>query len=180
MKKKPMLKVIVPVSFTGGVEVEVPAGIPPERREALARKVALARILPTTENPDAPEDDACEEYEKEFGLNRRTAGRDWDACKTTGVTGKWLLSGTEAPADDRAASVERLVNKVESAGLKPEDLDEAVHETTSALAADINNGGVEDQVRYLVQELGAEYAEQQLDQLIEEHAKERKKSKSGG
>ena len=66
--EKTRLKVVVPVSFTGTVEVEVPADVPPERREALARKVALARVLTTTENPDAPEDEACAEYEEEFGL----------------------------------------------------------------------------------------------------------------
>ena len=37
--KKPMTKVVVPVSFTGTVEVEIPAAIPPERREMLASKV---------------------------------------------------------------------------------------------------------------------------------------------
>ena len=56
--KKAMAKVMVPVSFTGMVEVEIPAAIPPERREMLAGKVSLARLLATTENPDAPEDDA--------------------------------------------------------------------------------------------------------------------------
>ena len=68
--KKEMTKVVVSVSFTGAVEVEVPADVPQERRESLARKVALARVLATTENPDAPEDDACAEYEEEFGLER--------------------------------------------------------------------------------------------------------------
>ena len=91
--KRSMVKVVVPVAFTGTVEVEVPAHIPQERREALARKVALARVLATTENPDAPEDDACAEYAEEFKLGEATAGRDWDACVTAGVSGKWSLPG---------------------------------------------------------------------------------------
>jgi hypothetical protein len=163
--KDTRLKVVVPVSFTGTVEVEVPANVPPERREALARKFALARILATTENPDAPEDDACTEYEKEFRLDEDAAGQDWDGCLTTGVSGGWSLQ-KEAEAD--AAVVERLTGKAESAGLEPEDLDESVHDVASSVAADINNGGLEDQVRYLVEGLGAQYAERQLDGLIEE------------
>ena len=171
MKKKPKLKVMVPVSFTGTVEVEIPAAIPPERRESLARKVALARLLATTENPDAPEDDACAEYEEEFALNKMTAGRDWDWCETTGVSGKWSL---EAADDELDAVVERLANKADSAGLEPVDLDEMVHEMASGFGTDINNGGLEDQVRYLVEEIGAQHTEQQLDELIEERHKEGK------
>ena len=114
MKKKPMLKVVVPVSFTGTVEVEVPADIPQQRRESLARKVALARVLATTENPDAPEDDACGEYETEFGLDEATAERNWDACRTTGTSGQWSLQAD----DDHAAVVERLADKAEAAGLR--------------------------------------------------------------
>ena len=96
MKKQPMAKVVVPVSFTGTVEVEVPAAVPEERRESLARKVALARLLATTDSPDAPEDDAGEEDQVEFGLDDATAERNWDACKTTGVSGKWSLQETTA------------------------------------------------------------------------------------
>ena len=169
MKKKPMLKVVVPVSFAGTVEVEVPADIPQERRESLARKVALARVLATTENPDAPEDDACAEYETEFGLDEATAERNWDGCRTTGVSGQWSLQAD----DDHAAVVERLADKAESAGLKPEDLDETVHELASSIAADINNGGLEEQVRYLVKETGAQQTERQIDELIEERQRQK-------
>jgi Asp-tRNA(Asn)/Glu-tRNA(Gln) amidotransferase A subunit family amidase len=165
--KKSMVKVVVPVAFTGTVEVEVPARIPQERREALARKVALARVLATTENADAPEDDACAEYEAEFGLGEATAGRDWDGCVAAGVSGKW---SPRPDAADLAAAVERLASKAESAGVRPEELDETVHELASSVAADVNNGGLEDQIRYLVEGLGAKYAERQLDDLIEDHA----------
>lgn len=167
--KKSMLKVVVPVIFAGTVEVEVPSGIPQKRREALARKVALARVLATTENPDAPEDDARVEYGAEFGLGEATAGRDWDGCVTTGVSGKWSL---QPDADDLAAAVERLASKADSAGVQPEELDETVHELASSVAADINNGGLEDQIRYLVEGLGAKYAEARLDDLIEDHAEQ--------
>ena len=66
-----------------------------------------------------------------------------------------LQPEAEATADDRAAVVKRLVNKAESAGLQPEDLDETVHDLVSGVASDINNGGLEDQVKYLVEGLGA-------------------------
>jgi hypothetical protein len=158
--------VSVPVSFTGMVEVEVPDDVPQERREALARKVALARALATTENPDAPEDDACGEYEEEFGLDEATAGRDWDGCKATSVSGKWSAAG------DVAAAAERLAEKAAAAGLEPEDLDETVHEPASGVADDVNNGGLEEQVRYLVERLGSEHAERQLDELVEKRLKE--------
>ena len=169
MMKKPILKVMVPVSFTGTVEVEIPADVPPERQEALARKVALARVLATTENPDAPEDDACAEYGEQFGLDETTAQRNWDGCKTAGVAGKW--SPQEA-TNDHSAVVERLVDKAESASLKAEDVDELVHELASSVAADMNNGGLDEQIHYLVKGLGAERTERQIDELVEERKTE--------
>ncbi len=156
------IKIVVPVTFTGNIEVEVPATIPQERRNGLARKVALARVLATTENPDAPEDDACDEYETEFGLDEATAGRDWDDSKTAGVGGKWSLQ------DDITAIVTRLVGKAQSARLQPEDLDESVHDLASSVASDANNDGLEGQVRYLVSGIGAKGADEQIDKLIAE------------
>ena len=169
MKKQEMLKIVVPVTFTGMVEVEVPATVPQERREALARKVALARMLATTDNPDAPEDNACGEYETEFGLDEATAARNWDGCRTTGVSGAWALQTTD---DELAAVVERLAEKADSAGLQPEDLDEMVHELASSIASDTNNGGLEEQIKYLAKEMGVQSTEQQIDELIQEQQEE--------
>ena len=47
------------------------------------------------------------------------------------------------PKADSTAVVNRLATKAESAGLEPEDLDEAVHELASGFAADVNNDGLE-------------------------------------
>ena len=163
MKKKPMQKVVVSVSFTGTVEVEVPAGVPEGRRESLARRIALARLLATTDNPDAPEENACEEYQVEFGLDDATAGRNWDRCRMKSVSGTW--SSPQATDD---AAVGRLTDKAEAAGLQPEDLDELVHELASSIASDINNSGLDGQVAYLVKEMGAQQVEKQIDGLIEE------------
>ena len=63
--------------------------------------------------------------------------------------------------------VERLVAKADGAGLEPEDIDDIVHELAASVAADVNNGGLEDQIKYLVDGLGAQNAEKQLDELIQ-------------
>ena len=67
--------------------------------------------------------------------------------------------------------MERLVKKADDAGLKPEELDELVHELTASVAADVNNGGLEDQIACLVDGIGAErtgdLTQAVLDQLGE-------------
>jgi hypothetical protein len=68
--------------------------------------------------------------------------------------------------------IERLVDKVDAAGLEPEELDEIVHEFAASIAADVNNGGLEDQIRYLVDGMGVQHTEQQLDELIEGQPRE--------
>ena len=73
---------------------------------------------------------------------------------------------------DLDAVVERLSDKADSAGLQPEDLDEMVHNLASGIAADINNSGVDGQLRYLAKEMGAQHTERQLDELIESRTKE--------
>jgi len=112
--------------------------------------------------------------------------RTWkclDCGKTTEISYDWLAEHGGPVCEkcdcnmelqpnataDRAAVVERLVNKADAAGLQPEDLDETLHELTASIAADVNSGGLESQIVYLVDGLGAQHAERQLDQLIEEH-----------
>ena len=79
----------VPVKFEGTVEVEVPTNIPLFRVKALAKSVALAKILATTDNPDAPEDAACEEYADKYNLIEAVAEMNWDGCKVLSVSGCW-------------------------------------------------------------------------------------------
>ena len=64
------------------------------------------------------------------------------------------------------------MDKADAAGLEPEDLDEIVHEFAASIAADVNNGGLEDQIRYLVDGMGVQQTEQQLDELIEGQPRE--------
>jgi hypothetical protein len=74
--------------------------------------------------------------------------------------------------DKHAAVVERLADKAQAAGLEPEDLDESVHDLASSVAADVNNGGLEEQIRYLVEGLGTQHAERQIDELVEGQPRE--------
>ena len=67
---------------------------------------------------------------------------------------------------------ERLTVKAAASGLKSEDLDEIVHDLAASIAADANNGGLEEQFRYLVAGLGGQHAERQLDELIESQPRE--------
>ena len=73
----------------------------------------------------------------------------------------------EATADDRAAIVDRLTNKADAAGLQPEDIDESSTSLRPALPPMSTTVGIEDQLRYLVDGIGAKHTERQLDELIE-------------
>ena len=68
---------------------------------------------------------------------------------------------------DEDPNVARLFDKADEAGLTSEDLDELVHELAASIAADTNNGGLEDQIRHLVKEMGAAAVEKQLEEIIE-------------
>jgi hypothetical protein len=83
----------VPVQFSGTVSVQVPDRLSPDDATLLATKLALARILATTDNPDAPEDSAFADYADECSeLGRKTAEDDWDHCKLNGVSGQWTTN----------------------------------------------------------------------------------------
>ena len=80
-----MATINVPVQFTGVVTVQVPDRLSPADAKLLATKLALARILATIDNPDAPEDDAYEDYADECSaLAWKTAEADWDRCEVRG------------------------------------------------------------------------------------------------
>ena len=79
-----------------------------------------------------------------------------------------LLPVDRADTSGRDAAMDRLVGKAQAADLSPEDLDETVHELAASIAADINNGGLDAQIGYLVEQMGIQGTQQQLDRLIEE------------
>jgi len=83
--------IAVKVLYSGVVEVQVPHTVPVGRRRPLAEKLALARIVATTDNPDAPEDRACEDYEEEHELSEEQAEAEWDSCRVDGCGGGWSI-----------------------------------------------------------------------------------------
>ena len=88
------VKIDVHVNFIGEVRVVVPDHLSADDSSLLAEKLALARILATCDNPDAPEDDACCEYAEECSdTAQSTAEEDWDACEVETVSGAWLATG---------------------------------------------------------------------------------------
>ena len=94
---------------------------------------------------------------------------DWLAANGGPICGKCdcdMELQPEVADDGRSAEVERLANKADAAGLQPEDFDDLVHDLAASVAADVNNSGLVDQLRYLVDGLGAQHTEQQLDELI--------------
>ncbi len=85
-----MTKLDIPVQFSGVVAVVVPDHLSSTDAKLLATKLALARILATTDNPDAPVDDALSDYTEECSDEARaTAEEDWDRCEVQGVAGQW-------------------------------------------------------------------------------------------
>jgi hypothetical protein len=90
-----MPKLNIPVQFTGVVRVEVPNHLSRTDAKLLATKLALARILATCDNPDAPEDDAFSDYADECSaLARKTAEDDWDRSEVKSVSGQWANNNT--------------------------------------------------------------------------------------
>ena len=88
-----MPRLDVSLQFTGVVSVQVPDRLSPIDAKLLATKLALARILATCDNPDAPEDNAFSDYADECSDHaRKTAEDDWDRCKIQGVSGQWSTS----------------------------------------------------------------------------------------
>lgn len=89
-----MKRTNVPVQFVGTVTVLVPDHLSSTYARLLSNKLALATILATTDNPDAPEDDACGDYIEECSASAQaTAEEDRDCCEVQGVGGKWVLKG---------------------------------------------------------------------------------------
>jgi hypothetical protein len=89
-----MKRTDVHLQFSGTVAILVPGHLAANDARLLANKLALARILATTDNPDASEDDACQDYAEECSEKAQaTAAEDWDSCEVQGVGGKWVLRG---------------------------------------------------------------------------------------
>jgi hypothetical protein len=62
----------------------------------------------------------------------------------------------------------KLINLAHNLGLKSEDLDELVHDIANAHASVINNRGLEEQLEFLIKELGYESTRDELEKLAKE------------
>ena len=62
-------------------------------------------------------------------------------------------------------NLKEAIEYTHSIGIVAEDLDELVIDMKCQEASDINNGGTEDQLKYLVEKLGEEHLKQVLDDL---------------
>lgn len=81
------MKLNIPVQFAGIVTVDVPDHLSDTDAKLLAEKMALARIVATTDNQDGPEDDAFDDYVANCRA-KSTADQDWDQSKPIGISGK--------------------------------------------------------------------------------------------
>ncbi len=94
-----MKRLDVPVQFTGVVTVKVPAHLSHADAKLLAGKLALARILATSDNPDGPEDDGCEDYAEECSaFAQATAEQDWDSARFPASAASGASSPRHEPA----------------------------------------------------------------------------------
>lgn len=84
------MKLNIPVQFNGIVTVDVPDHLSNADAKLLADRIVLARIVATTDNPDAPEEDAFDDYVANC-LAKTTAEQDWDQSKPISVSGKWTV-----------------------------------------------------------------------------------------
>ena len=85
-----MPKIEIPVSFEGTVTVNVPDDVDVQDAKLLAAKKALAYILATLDNPDAPEEDSFDDYFDECDeRNSQKAENNWDNTFLEGVGGVW-------------------------------------------------------------------------------------------
>ena len=54
-------------------------------------------------------------------------------------------------------NLQQIVTKLEAAGFDAEDLDDLVYQSLANRASSINNGGIEQQVEFLVNERGYDW-----------------------
>ena len=75
-------------------------------------------------------------------------------------------------AFQRQIEVRRLVQEAERLGIQPEGLDDAVHDAASVPASSVNNGGLDEQIAYLVKQFGFAAAEETIKGLAEANNRE--------
>ncbi len=78
-----------------------------------------------------------------------------------------LMPDDVQPFSSASKEIEFLEELATSHGVVPEALDELVHECASSEASDINNGGLESQIEFLVHRLGKARARTMLQEVVE-------------
>jgi hypothetical protein len=79
----------------------------------------------------------------------------------------WEFVEEQEKRHELQKDIARLVRKAEDLGVQPEDLDDVVHDTADSLAASIDNSGLDDQIAWLVDQLGIGDAETYITNLAE-------------
>lgn len=82
-----------------------------------------------------------------------------------------LISRPAGTGGQSRAEIDDLVARAEELNLGSEDLDELVHEIVSQQASSINNGGLEDQIEFLVQTCGPREARSLVEQYRDDPLK---------
>jgi len=83
-----------------------------------------------------------------------------------------LVPGDEEPSDGGPRpDVRQLVDWAKSQDIQPDDLDDAVHDNASALASGINNGGLGEQIEFLVDQLGVPDTQTLLTGIADDKAR---------
>lgn len=94
MKTTQQRIVEVGVAFQGTIRVSVPANLAENDARLLAEHVALSRVLATTENPDAPDDEAFADYQEACSAQAaKNAEENWDAVSAAEPSGAWSIAG---------------------------------------------------------------------------------------
>jgi len=91
---------------------------------------------------------------------------DWLAQNGGPVCGECDCDMEFQPPPAIAADVLRLEAKCDAVALPEDALDALVHELANNIASDINAGGRDDQLPYLIVELGLQHTEREIDALI--------------
>jgi hypothetical protein len=94
------MKIKVPVKFEGVIEVDVSPSLNQTESRCLAEKLALAKVIATTQNPDAPEEEALDDFIHSLESSNLTTDdiiKAWDNANVGGVSGSWTVgSGPSA------------------------------------------------------------------------------------
>ena len=83
-----------------------------------------------------------------------------------------LVPAAAQPFSSPAKDIASLEELATSHGVVPEDQDEPVHDCAGTDASDVNNGGLESQIEFLVDHLGEAGVRTMLREIVESKSRE--------